>query len=155
MMSVAFLFPGQGSQSVGMGRELFERFPEARQVFEAADDALSSKLSTLCFEGPEAELRRTEHTQPAILTVSVAAHAVLAKRFPLPAFAAGHSLGELSALCALGAMPLADAVRAVRARGRLMQAAVPEGKGAMSAILGLPPEQVAVACREATTEAER
>ncbi len=154
-MSVAFLFPGQGSQAVGMGRELYERFPEAREVFEAADDALGERLSKLCFEGPEAELRRTANTQPAILAVSVAAHAVLAKRLPAPAFAAGHSLGELSALCAMGAMPLSEAVRAVRERGRLMQEAVPEGQGAMAAVLGLAPELVQEACGEASTASEK
>ncbi len=150
MGSMAFVFPGQGSQSVGMGKALAEAFPEAKAVFDAADDALSEKLSTLCFEGPEDALKLTANTQPAILTVSIAAHAVFTKRFSTaPAFVAGHSLGEYSALVAAGAMSLADAVRAVRARGTFMQEAVPAGVGAMSAVLGLAPEKVAELCREA------
>lgn len=150
MGSVAFVFPGQGSQSVGMGKALAEAFPEAKAVFDAADDALGEKLSTLCFEGPEDALKLTANTQPAILTVSIAAHAVFTKRFAtVPAFVAGHSLGEYSALVAAGAMSLADAVRAVRARGTFMQEAVPAGVGAMSAVLGLAPEKVAELCREA------
>lgn len=146
MSKVAFIFPGQGSQAVGMGRELFERFPEAKAVFDAADDALGEKLSTLCFEGPEERLKLTANTQPAILTVSVAAHAVFAARGPKPVAVAGHSLGEYSALVATGAMGLSDAVRAVRARGTFMQEAVPEGVGAMAAVLGLVPEKVKTAC---------
>ncbi len=149
-MSIAFLFPGQGSQSVGMGQALAAAFPEAKAVFEAADDALSEKLSALCFEGPDDALKLTHNTQPAILTVSVAAHAVFSKRFATaPAFVAGHSLGEYSALVAAGALGLADAVKAVRARGTFMQEAVPAGVGAMAAVLGLPPEQVAALCAEA------
>ncbi len=150
MGSMAFVFPGQGSQSVGMGKALADAFPEAKAVFDTADDALGEKLSTLCFEGPEDTLKLTANTQPAILTVSIAAHAVFTKRFPTaPAFVAGHSLGEYSALVAAGAMSLADAVRAVRARGTFMQEAVPSGVGAMSAVLGLAPEKVAELCREA------
>lgn len=150
MGSVAFVFPGQGSQTVGMGKALAEAFPEARAVFDAADDALNEKLSTLCFEGPDEALKLTANTQPAILTVSVAAHAVFSKRFTTaPAFVAGHSLGEYSALVAAGAMSLADAVRSVRARGTFMQEAVPAGVGAMSAVLGLAPEKVAHVCQEA------
>lgn len=147
-MSVAFIFPGQGSQTVGMGKELFEKFPEAKAVFDAADDALSEKLSSLCFEGPEASLKLTANTQPAILTVSAAAHAVFAARGPKPSFVAGHSLGEYSALVACGAMSLADAVRSVRARGTFMQEAVPQGVGAMAAVLGLEPAKVKAICDE-------
>lgn len=149
-MSVAFIFPGQGSQSVGMGRALYESFPEARAVFDAADDALNEKLGRLCFEGPEEALKLTANTQPAILTVSMAAHAVFKKRFPTaPAFAAGHSLGEYSALVAAQAVPLTSAVRMVRARGAFMQEAVPAGVGAMAAVLGLSPQVVARVCEEA------
>src|SRR5256885_6740082 len=144
---IAFVFPGQGSQSVGMGKELYEKFPEAKAVFDAADDALGEKLGKLCFEGPEGALKLTANTQPAILTVSVAAHAVFSKRFgKSPAFVAGHSLGEYSALVAAGALALPDAVRSVRARGTFMQEAVPPGVGAMSAVLGLAPEKVKEIC---------
>jgi [acyl-carrier-protein] S-malonyltransferase len=146
MSKIAFVFPGQGSQKVGMGKDLFEKFPEARAVFETVDAALGEKLSALCFEGPEDALKLTANTQPAILTVSLAVHAVFAQRVPAPAFVAGHSLGEYSALVAAGALPLADAARAVRARGAFMQEAVPAGVGAMAAVLGLEPDKVKAAC---------
>jgi [acyl-carrier-protein] S-malonyltransferase len=149
---LAFLFPGQGSQVVGMGRELAEHFPVAAQTFAEADQALKFPLSRLCFEGPEDHLRLTENTQPAILTVSVAAWRVLASQGIQPALAAGHSLGEWSAHVAAGTLSFADAVRAVRARGRAMQLAVPPGQGAMAAILSLDPAQVAEACRQAAQE---
>ena len=146
---IAFIFPGQGSQRVGMGKALAETYPEARAVFDEADAALGDSLSRLCFEGPEDQLTLTENTQPAILTVSVAAYRVLAARGLTPSFVAGHSLGEYSANVAAGTMTFADAVRIVRRRGRYMQEAVPVGQGAMAAILGLEPERVRQACEEA------
>jgi [acyl-carrier-protein] S-malonyltransferase len=150
---LAFIFPGQGSQAVGMGRDLAERYPAARAVFEEADEALGFALSSLCFEGPAEELQLTENTQPAILTASVAAlRAAEAEGLPAPSFVAGHSLGEYSALVAAGALPLATAVRTVRARGRYMQEAVPVGVGAMAAILGVDAETVAQACAEAAQD---
>jgi [acyl-carrier-protein] S-malonyltransferase len=146
---VAFVFPGQGSQAVGMGKDLAEKYPVARQTFEEADDALGYKLSELCFEGPEEQLRLTEITQPAILTVSVAALRVLEGRVPRPCFVAGHSLGEYSAHVASGTMRFADALRTVRNRGKYMQEAVPVGVGAMAAILGMGLEKVSEICQEA------
>jgi [acyl-carrier-protein] S-malonyltransferase len=147
---IAFLFPGQGSQYAGMGKDLAENFAVAREVFEEADAALNFSISRLCFGGPEEELQLTENTQPAILTVSVAAFRVLkAEGLPAPAFVAGHSLGEYSALVAAGALSLADAVRTVRARGRYMQEAVPVGTGAMAAIIGGERAAIEQACNEA------
>jgi [acyl-carrier-protein] S-malonyltransferase len=152
-MTLALLFPGQGSQSVGMGKPLFEASEPARAVLEEADRVLGFSLSKLCFEGPEEELRLTANTQPAILTHSIAALADLRARFPEKlegaAFAAGHSLGEYSAGVAAGAVSFADAVALVRARGGFMQEAVPAGVGAMAAIVGLEPGAVEAACREA------
>ncbi|MGB8031696.1 MAG: ACP S-malonyltransferase [Terracidiphilus sp.] len=149
---MAFLFPGQGSQAVGMGRELAERFPLAAETFAEADAALGFPLSKLCFEGPEEDLRLTENTQPAIMTVSVAAARILAEQGVSPALAAGHSLGEWSAHVIAGTLAFADAVRAVKARGAAMQKAVPSGEGAMAAVLALDAAQVADACAEAARE---
>lgn len=149
MGKLAFLFPGQASQYPGMGRELSEKFPAARAVFEEADAALGMSISRICFEGTEDELRLTENTQPAILTVSVAAFRVLGSRGVVPDYVAGHSLGEYSALVAAGGLTLADAIRVVRKRGRYMQEAVPSGVGAMAAILGLSPAQVEEICEKA------
>jgi [acyl-carrier-protein] S-malonyltransferase len=153
---IALLFPGQGSQNVGMGRALYDAFPAARAVFEEADDALSFALSDIIFNGPEDQLRLTEHTQPAILTVSIAAQRVLepelASRNLSIAFAAGHSLGEYSAHVAAGTFSFADAVRTVRSRGQFMQTAVPAGEGAMAAILGLPAERVNDICAAVSDE---
>jgi [acyl-carrier-protein] S-malonyltransferase len=144
------LFPGQGSQYPGMGKDLAGKFPAARQIFEEADDALGFELSELCFNGPAERLQLTENTQPAILTVSVAAlRAMESEGFPRPDFVAGHSLGEYSALVASGALALADAVRTVRTRGRYMQEAVPVGAGAMAAILGADLQVIVAACKEA------
>jgi [acyl-carrier-protein] S-malonyltransferase len=140
--SIALLFPGQGSQSVGMGKDLAENYPVARQTFEEADDALGYKLSQICFEGPGEKLKLTEITQPAILTTSVAVLRVLQEKDLKPDFVAGHSLGEYSAHVAAGTLTFADAVRTVRNRGRYMQEAVPVGVGAMAAILGMPVDKV-------------
>jgi [acyl-carrier-protein] S-malonyltransferase len=148
-LSIAFVFPGQGSQKVGMGQALAEAFPESRAVFDEADAALGFALSALCFSGPEEDLRLTTNTQPAILATSVAALRALSARGARPDFVAGHSLGEYSAIVAAGGLPLADAVAAVRKRGQYMQEAVPVGVGAMAAILNLDADAVARACAEA------
>lgn len=149
MSKLAFLFPGQASQYPGMGRDLAENFPESRAVFEEADAALGFPVSKLCFEGSEEALKQTENTQPAILTVSVAAYRALEARGIAPDFVAGHSLGEYSALVAAGALEFSAAVKLVRQRGRYMQEAVPAGEGAMAAILGLSPADVADVCKKA------
>ena len=147
---IALIFPGQGSQVVGMGKDLAEKYPVARQTFEEADEALGYKISQLCFEGPEDQLRLTEITQPAILTASIAALRVVERRgFPSPAFVAGHSLGEYSAHVASGTFSFADAVRTVRNRGKYMQEAVPVGVGTMAAILGMDLEKVTGICQDA------
>lgn len=151
MTKRAFIFPGQGSQYPGMGKDLADNFPVARHLFEEADDALGSKLSTLCFDGPEDQLKLTANTQPAILTASIAALRVLQAETGVAAdYLAGHSLGEYSALVAAGSISFADAVRTVRARGTFMQEAVPVGVGAMAAILGVEPDMLAEICAEAS-----
>jgi len=140
--AITFLFPGQGSQFVGMGKDLFDHHAVARQTFEEADEALGYKLSQVCFEGPEEKLKLTEITQPAILTASIAAWRVLREKGLNPDYVAGHSLGEYSAHVAAGTLPFAEAVKTVRNRGKYMQEAVPVGVGAMAAILGMPPDKV-------------
>jgi [acyl-carrier-protein] S-malonyltransferase len=148
--NIAFVFPGQGSQSVGMGKDFCEQFAAARQIFAEADEALGFSLSRLCFSGPEADLKLTENTQPAILTASIAALRVLESETSLrPAWVAGHSLGEYSALVAVGALDFSDTVKIVRQRGKLMQQAVPAGSGAMAVVLGLEMEQVRSVCADA------
>ena len=149
MAKLAFLFPGQASQYPGMGRDLAESFPESRAVFEEADRALGFPIAKLCFEGSEEDLKQTENTQPAILTVSVAAYRALETRGIVPDFVAGHSLGEYSALVAAGSLDSSTAVKLVRQRGRYMQEAMPAGEGAMAAILGLSAADVGEVCKKA------
>jgi len=149
MSKLAFLFPGQASQYCGMGRDLAEHFPESKAVFDQADAALGFSITQTCFEGTEEALKLTENTQPAILTVSTAAYRALEKQGIVPDFVAGHSLGEYSALVAAGGLEFSAAVKLVRARGKYMQEAVPPGQGAMAAILGLSPTEVADICKKA------
>ena len=149
MGKVAFVFPGQASQYPGMGKELAEKYPAAKAVFDEADKALGFSISKICFEGTEEELKLTANTQPAILTVSVAVYRVLAELKLTPDFVAGHSLGEYSALVAAGSLKFSDAVQLVRKRGTYMQEAVPAGQGAMAAIMGLSPAVVADVCKRA------
>ncbi|WP_371371304.1 ACP S-malonyltransferase [Sporomusa aerivorans] len=152
MGKLAFVFPGQGSQAVGMGKELFEKYDTVKAIFKAADEALGFSISDMCFNGPEDELKKTYNTQPAILTVSIACHEVLKQHGVTPDIVAGHSLGEYSALVAAGALSFTDAVQLVRKRGQFMQEAVPLGEGSMAAILGLDRDKVIDICRQVEAE---
>jgi len=152
MKKTAFVFPGQGSQTVGMGKELYERFPVAKAIFDAADEALGFSITDMCFNGPEEELRKTFNTQPAILTVSIALYEVLKEQGLQPSIVAGHSLGEYSALVAAGSLSFSDAVQLVRKRGQFLQEAVPLGEGSMAAILGLERQIVIDICQKVQAE---
>jgi len=151
MVTRSFLFPGQGSQFVGMGKNIYKNFSEARHIFKEAEETLTFHLGRLCFEGPESDLKLTKNTQPAILTVSTAVYCVLSKETGIkPRLVVGHSLGEYSALVASGALRFSDAVALVRERGRAMQEAVPVGKGAMAALIGAEASPVIALCKEVT-----
>jgi [acyl-carrier-protein] S-malonyltransferase len=151
MSGACFVFPGQGSQYVGMGKSLYDSFQESRAVFDEASGAAGFDIAKLCFDGPESELNRTEFTQPAILTVSLAADAALKTRGIRPVAVAGHSLGELTAVCVAGGLTLAQAASLARKRGTYMQEAVPEGRGLMAAVLGLDADKIKEACAQAST----
>ena len=151
-MKTAFVFPGQGAQKVGMVKDLYDNYPVVKELFEEADDALHFSLTKLIFEGPDEELMKTSNTQPAILTASTACCRVLQQEGLTPDIAAGHSLGEYSALVAAGSLSFADAVRTVRLRGQFMQEAVPLGEGAMAAILGLDEEKIKELCAQVSSQ---